>query len=55
VDGTRCVISEIEKIVRQNPDQWLWMHRRWRRSDERDAGAQNRAVSNPDSEHRRDD
>ncbi|HEX8235924.1 MAG TPA: lysophospholipid acyltransferase family protein [Abditibacteriaceae bacterium] len=40
VEGTRCVINEIEKIVRQHPDQWLWMHRRWRRSDERDAAVQ---------------
>jgi KDO2-lipid IV(A) lauroyltransferase len=45
VQGTRCVIGEIERIVRQHPEQWLWMHRRWRRSDERDAAekAQNDA------------
>lgn len=55
VDGTRCVISEIEKIVRQHPDQWLWMHRRWRRSDERDAAAQKEAATNTDSESLRDE
>jgi KDO2-lipid IV(A) lauroyltransferase len=52
VQGTRCVIAEIEGIVRQHPDQWLWMHRRWRRSDERDAAeqAQNNNASGSNSE-----
>ena len=33
VEGTRRVICEIENIVRRHPDQWLWMHRRWRPED----------------------
>jgi KDO2-lipid IV(A) lauroyltransferase len=31
--GTRRVIIELEKIIRAHPDQWLWMHRRWREKD----------------------
>ena len=31
VDGTMQVIaSTIEGWVRAHPEQWLWMHRRWR-------------------------
>ncbi len=33
LNGTRRVIWEIENVVRQNPEQWLWMHKRWRDSD----------------------
>lgn len=31
--GTRRVVHELENIVRAHPDQWLWMHRRWREKD----------------------
>jgi KDO2-lipid IV(A) lauroyltransferase len=27
---TEAVQSEIERAVRQHPDQWLWIHRRWK-------------------------
>jgi KDO2-lipid IV(A) lauroyltransferase len=27
---TQAVQSKIEEIIRQYPDQWLWIHRRWR-------------------------
>jgi KDO2-lipid IV(A) lauroyltransferase len=27
---TRRATAEIERIVRENPEQWVWMHRRWR-------------------------
>ena len=30
MEGTRYIQSETEKIIRQHPEQWLWMHRRWR-------------------------
>lgn len=33
VEGTRRVIHELETIIRAHPDQWLWMHRRWRKTD----------------------
>ena len=33
IDGTRRTISELEKVIRAHPDQWLWMHRRWRKAD----------------------
>ncbi len=33
LDGTRRVIWELEKVIRHEPDQWLWMHRRWREAD----------------------
>jgi KDO2-lipid IV(A) lauroyltransferase len=37
LNGTRFTISELEKIIRAHPDQWLWMHRRWREEDDADA------------------
>jgi KDO2-lipid IV(A) lauroyltransferase len=33
LNGTRRVVEELEKIIRAHPDQWLWMHRRWREKD----------------------
>ena len=29
-DGTRWMLDQIEDIIREFPDQWLWAHRRWR-------------------------
>jgi KDO2-lipid IV(A) lauroyltransferase len=31
--GTRRVLDELEKVITAHPDQWLWMHRRWRVED----------------------
>lgn len=33
LDGTRQVMASLEDIVRQHPDQWSWMLRRWRDDD----------------------
>lgn len=33
LDGTRRVIAELEKAIARYPDQWLWLHRRWREKD----------------------
>jgi len=27
---TQAVQSELERAIRQYPDQWLWIHRRWK-------------------------
>jgi Kdo2-lipid IVA lauroyltransferase/acyltransferase len=29
-EATQMITSVIERWVRENPDQWLWFHRRWR-------------------------
>ncbi len=31
---TRAFTAEIERAVRKRPDQWMWMHRRWRHQPE---------------------
>ena len=31
--GTQRTVSELERIIAAHPDQWLWMHRRWREKD----------------------
>lgn len=33
LEGTRYILQETEAIVRRHPEQWLWMHRRWRPED----------------------
>lgn len=30
LETTRSFTMEIEKIIRQYPDQWLWIHKRWK-------------------------
>jgi KDO2-lipid IV(A) lauroyltransferase len=27
---TAAYTAEIEKLIRQYPDQWLWIHKRWK-------------------------
>ena len=27
---TAAYTAEIEKIIRQFPDQWIWIHKRWK-------------------------
>lgn len=33
LDGTRRMIGELETIISAHPEQWLWLHRRWREGD----------------------
>jgi Kdo2-lipid IVA lauroyltransferase/acyltransferase len=39
-DATALMTAKIEQQVRRLPEQWVWMHRRWRRQPE----SQNQAV-----------
>lgn len=32
IENTRRLNSFIEKYIRENPEQWLWIHRRWKRT-----------------------
>ncbi len=47
VRGTNYVTARTEAIIRAHPDQWLWMHRRWR---ERDWQSENDAPEVPISD-----
>jgi KDO2-lipid IV(A) lauroyltransferase len=37
--ATRTATRALERFVRQHPDQWLWLHRRWKRLDPDDLGS----------------
>jgi KDO2-lipid IV(A) lauroyltransferase len=28
--GTRALHRQLEAVIREYPDQWLWIHRRWK-------------------------
>ena len=30
IDTTELYTAEIEKVVRAYPDQWMWIHKRWK-------------------------
>jgi hypothetical protein len=30
VENTQAFNHILEGVIRQNPDQWLWIHRRWK-------------------------
>ena len=32
--NTQLCQATIEEVVRNHPDQWLWIHRRWKRRPE---------------------
>jgi KDO2-lipid IV(A) lauroyltransferase len=32
VQDTKEFSSRIEKHIQDHPEQWLWMHRRWKRA-----------------------
>jgi KDO2-lipid IV(A) lauroyltransferase len=36
---TQAVQSKLEEVIREYPDQWLWIHRRWKTRPEGGAGA----------------
>lgn len=38
IDFTARFTKEIEELIRKNPDQWLWIHKRWNTRPEGEAG-----------------
>jgi Kdo2-lipid IVA lauroyltransferase/acyltransferase len=49
VEMTQALTGAIERAVRERPDQWMWMHRRWRRQPEPDVADGKAAVSDKTS------
>jgi KDO2-lipid IV(A) lauroyltransferase len=33
----QVIIGVVEGWIREHPEQWLWLHRRWRPQDEKPA------------------
>lgn len=36
IDYTARMMEEIEKVIRRNPEQWFWIHKRWKSRPEGD-------------------
>jgi len=34
LENTRRISAAIERVIRSYPDNWLWLHNRWKRADE---------------------
>ena len=49
VASTARFSAALEAVVRQHPEQWIWMHRRWKLADRQEAAAQStwRGGGNP--------
>jgi KDO2-lipid IV(A) lauroyltransferase len=50
---TQAFTKAIEKAVRERPDQWMWMHRRWRRQPQ-PGGAGERPTHGKNRRHDRE-
>jgi len=42
ITNTQRYVSMIEKMVREHPEDWMWMHRRWRGGKQREASSTRR-------------
>jgi lauroyl/myristoyl acyltransferase len=30
IHNTAALTARLERLIRENPEQWSWMHRRWK-------------------------
>jgi Kdo2-lipid IVA lauroyltransferase/acyltransferase len=43
IEDTRTLTGYIENYIREHPDEWLWIHRRWKRAPESNAQNEDRS------------
>jgi Kdo2-lipid IVA lauroyltransferase/acyltransferase len=56
LEGTRAWCAMLERVIREHPEQWVWMHRRWRTAPaDRPEAARRSGIEPPENSFGRDE